>query len=171
MKEQNVKMIQLKFKVSLIKLKSKYFQFHNKQNLRVFIPILQLLNLLGKNKNQLLISSLLELLPFKTQYFKDVIGLSEELIIQEKITIIISTIQNQIGLQKLKYLKFNKEIDQVAIKLHYLVLEFRYHEVKERSQEQYLIFLMSQVKQEDFLKVLRLLLLFWSALQQNTVSY
>ena len=171
MKEQNVKMIQLKFKVSLIKLKSKYFQFHNQQNLRVFIPILQLLNLLGKNKNQLLISSLLELLPFKTQYFKDVIGLSEELIIQEKITIIISTIQNQIGLQKLKYLKFNKEIDQVAIKLHYLVLEFRYHEVKERSQEQYLIFLMSQVKQEDFLKVLRLLLLFWSALQQNTVSY
>ncbi len=134
--------------------------YPSQQNLKVFIQVLLLLNLLKKNKNLHLIGSLLEFSLFKTRYIKDVTGLSEGLLIQEKITIIIFIKKNKIGLQKLKYLQFRQKLDKVAIKWYYFLLLFKYHEVKEKYKEQYLIFLMSQARQEGFQKVLHLFLFY-----------
>ena len=60
--------------------------------------MLLLLNLPEKNKNLHPIGKLLELLHFKTQFIKDVTGISKGLLIEEKITTIISIKKKQIGL-------------------------------------------------------------------------
>ena len=162
-------MIQKLFKILLTQLKSKFILFLNQQNLRVFIQILLLLNLTRKNKNLHLIENSSELLRFKTKYIKDVTGKLERLSIQEKITTIVSIKENKIGLQKLKSLSSKQELETVQLVWYYFLRLSRYHEVKEKYQEQYLIFLMSQVRLEDFWKVLLLFFFFWSALQQNIV--
>ena len=162
-------MIPKLFKILLTQLKSKFILFLNQQNLRVFIHILLLLNLTRKNKNLHLIENSSELLRFKTKYIKDVTGILERLLIQEKITTIVSIKENKIGLQKLKSLSSKQELETVQLVWYYFLRLSRYHEVKEKYQEQYLIFLMSQVRLEDFWKVLLLFFFFWSAQQQNIV--
>ena len=162
-------MIPKLFKILLTQLKSKFILFPNQQNLRVFIQILLLLNLTRKNKNLHLIENSSELLRFKTKYIKDVTGILERLLIQEKITTIVFIKENKIGLQKLKSLSSKQELETVQLVWYYFLRLSRYREVKEKYQEQYLIFLMSQVRLEDFWKVLLLFFFFWSALQQNIV--
>ena len=162
-------MIQKLFKILLTQLKSKFSLFHNQQNLRVFIQILLLLNLTRKNRNLHLIGNSSEFSRFKTKYIKDVTGILERLLIQERITTIVFIKKNKIGLQKLKFLLSKQELETVQLVRYYLLPLSRYHEVKEKYQEQYLIFLMSQVRQEDFWKVLLLFFFFWSALQPNIV--